>query len=539
MGKTLPVVDIFAGPGGLGEGFAQCTNSDGSHPFEIVLSIEKDLVAHRTLQLRSFLHSFGKDGFPPEYYSFLRGDRLSLNELFALYPQNHELALDVTQRPIELGKEDPSFIDALIVKALRRANSKHWILIGGPPCQAYSVIGRSRMTGVGYLEMKNEKHRRRLRRDNAKKFSMDLRHKLYKEYLRIVAIHKPSVFVMENVKGILSSRLDNDYAIERILCDLVAPYEALAAELSSGYTSLLDKNLKYKIYSFTSPDFSLERPKDLLIRCEDYGIPQKRHRVLILGIREDLEMFPRLLEPSPTRSIGDAIGNLPQLRSRISRGNDNFERWTRTIRETRTELRELGPELRNALETYEKEIIKKDYWGGSFVETEELRKIEGTLGKFLYDSKIGGVVQHEARSHMASDLKRYFYLAVFAKLKGRTQSLGADFPKVLLPHHSNLEHLQNGKPNRPTTFADRFRVQVADEPASTITSHISKDGHYYIHFDPTQCRSLTVREAARIQTFPDNYYFEGSRTQQYHQIGNAVPPFLSKQISEVVGELFH
>jgi DNA (cytosine-5)-methyltransferase 1 len=133
---------------------------------------------------------------------------------------------------------------------------------------------------------------------------------------------------------------------------------------------------------------------------------------------------------------------------------------------------------------------------------------------------------------MRSDLHRYFFASTFACVHGRSPVL-EDFPTELLPVHKNVpEALRDG------TFHDRFNVQLAGHPATTITSHISKDGHYFIHYDPTQCRSLTVREAARIQTFPDNYFFEGPRTEQYKQVGNAVPPFLARQVAEIVADLF-
>jgi len=146
------------------------------------------------------------------------------------------------------------------------------------------------------------------------------------------------------------------------------------------------------------------------------------------------------------------------------------------------------------------------------------------LLRWLERPELRCIAQHETRGHMASDLGRYLFAAAFGQTHGYSPK-AADFPLALSPDHRNWHS---------GVFNDRFRVQLADEASTTVTSHISKDGHYFIHPDPMQCRSLTVREAARLQTFPDDYLFLGNRTQQYVQVGNAVPPFLARQIAALM-----
>jgi DNA (cytosine-5)-methyltransferase 1 len=150
------------------------------------------------------------------------------------------------------------------------------------------------------------------------------------------------------------------------------------------------------------------------------------------------------------------------------------------------------------------------------------------LKPWYLDSRLHGVCNHSTRGHIFEDIQRYLFASCFAQT-GSSPGL-RDYPPELLPKHKNAI---SGH------FNDRFRVQAYGRPSTTITSHISKDGHYYIHPDPHQCRSLTVREAARLQTFPDNYFFCGNRTQQYVQVGNAVPPLLACKIAKIVRDFLN
>jgi DNA (cytosine-5)-methyltransferase 1 len=165
--------------------------------------------------------------------------------------------------------------------------------------------------------------------------------------------------------------------------------------------------------------------------------------------------------------------------------------------------------------------------GGAFIAQDAaMNGPVGRLHDWFFDPRLGGVIQHDTRSHMHSDLHRYLFASCYAKTFGVSPKV-TQFPRGLLPAH------ENATDDHPP-FSDRFRVQLASSPSSTVVAHIAKDGHYFIHPDPSQCRSLTVREAARLQTFPDNYFFEGNRTQQYTQVGNAVPPLLARKIALVV-----
>ena len=253
--------------------------------------------------------------------------------------------------------------------------------------------------------------------------------------------------------------------------------------------------------------------------------------MFILGIRSDLKVEPEILEKQTAPTVEDVIGSLPRVRSGISGGPDTQERWEKLIRKIVAD--QWFKNSAAADEDFDS-VVKKLFNDSVIFPTSRISgfyKKPVTMLDWFFDERLPVLTGHESRSHMESDIGRYLFAATFAYARGVSPKL-SDFPRAILPHHKNVEEGRTGK-----MFSDRFRVQLRNRFSTTVTSHISKDGHYFIHYDPVQCRSLTVREAARLQTFPDNYHFEGPRTAQYHQVGNAVPPYLAAKIARVVEKI--
>jgi DNA (cytosine-5)-methyltransferase 1 len=507
MASTYQVVDLFAGPGGLAEGFSSLVDEEGARPFQVTLSVEKEASAHRTLQLRAFLRQF--DEFPDEYYDALNaGQRLP--EWSRTHEGEWETALEEALQ-LELGTPEAArVLDNRIVELVKLGVPT--VVIGGPPCQAYSLVGRARNQGTeGYIA------------------EDDKRHFLYREYIRILKGLRPVAFVMENVKGILSSSIDGRLIFEQVLADLRAAdgspnaYELFALALDDEGHTVLRRT---------------SRQQDFVVRSEDFGVPQARHRVIVVGLRRDVaQSISSAMETTGTTvgeqaTVRDVLSGLPGLRSGLSRGDDAAA-WRDVVID---QIDTVIAALEQAPGTASDLVVAARRFRQTFVVVNDLPPRSSTsptsispecpsaLAAWLTDPRLKVTLNHSSRGHMVEDLGRYFFSSVFTSVRGRAPKAG-DFPTALAPDHANWD---SGK------FADRFRTQGWDQPSTTVTSHISKDGHYFIHPDPVQCRSLTVREAARLQTFPDNYLFLGNRTQQYVQVGNAVPPFLARQIAEVL-----
>lgn len=474
--------------------------------------------AHDTLRLRAFyrllLRQEGK--VPSEYWSFLEavsgGRAIDPAVYFAAGRWNRHWAVAEDEAlQLTLGRESDnrSLFDR--IRSIRKLYDE-LVLIGGPPCQAYSLVGRARQKNV-----------KGFRTNGVTK------HFLYRQYLDILAEFKPAVFIMENVRGILTSKVGERGMFDAILEDLSDPPKALGIRRRGGTGRYVLLPIHVVPGQSRDEESVREDPSGFVIRCENHGVPQARHRVIVMGVRADC-MSPAiahvrgLTAMDEHRCIEDALGGLPPLRSGLSRVADDSYQWRCAMDGERERLiRILGgryPEVADVLH----EITPSDglprrsvgYASRPKGWAADLRQTEQAV-----------VLNHDTRGHMKSDLGRYMFCAAFASVNERSPK-SSEFPKRLAPTHKNW---------KTGDFADRFRVQLPDRPSNTITSHLSKDGHAFIHWDPSQCRSLTVREAARLQTFPDDYLFLGNRTEQYVQVGNAVPPLVARQIARVVCDI--
>lgn len=520
MNSPIKIIDLFSGPGGLGEGFSALKDK-GNPVFKIARSIEKEKSAHATLKLRAFYRQFG-ESVPEEYYEFLKGKLGSKPEeqLYPLFESEHKAASEEALC-LTLGKDNKEIYSSI----KKSIGEDECILIGGPPCQAYSLAGRSRNMGIKDYDAKE-----------------DHRNFLYLEYLKVIAKFQPKLFVMENVKGMLSAKVDGKPIFDSIYRDLKNPCSSAKTKPEG-----LRKKHKYKLFSLVSDNSNIEDikrdPREFIIESEKFSVPQRRHRVIILGIREDLAHNwddEYLLSTGPKEvTVDDMLEGLPHLRSGLSKIKNHTENdWKDAvfsikdtvlpalIKSKNKQHKIVAKEIKNILKGFKLPVHEQGKVFG--LKANKIQTGNLKLNDWIHAPRLNKhIANNETRNHITTDLYRYLFCSAWAVCAIREgwstiTPKSKDYIKELVPNHVNFS---TGK------FADRFRVQASHIAATTITSHISKDGHYYIHPDPMQCRSLTVREAARIQTFPDDYFFVGNRTEQYTQVGNAVPPYLATQIS--------
>jgi len=527
---TIPVIDLFAGPGGLGEGFSRSSGAD----FRIAISVEKDGMAHETLRLRAAHRELQRNPKVTEEVWEL-WDRLveesPWNTLFSSLlccgnalireacmhaeQEAHQLTLGPDSRS-EVSTEIRKRLEPYMAKGKLPSNA---VLIGGPPCQAYSVVGRSRNKGTKQYVAEQ-----------------DHRHFLYEEYLHVIAEFRPAVFVMENVKGILSSRVGDGRIFQRIMADLKRP----------GMAEGCKDQVEYVLVPLGEATGDAEpEPADFILKAEEYGIPQARHRVIIVGIRKDVHAkltgFTGLASSNPPW-VQHVLDDLPAISPQVSsRGKGStwldalsLPIFDKAIRELTLQGTEDSIEIAELMIKCRVELLARQHEPGPGAERmrlpqSERRKNLKAMSDWYRDRDTSLLTNHESRAHMPSDLVRYLFVSAFGKVTEESPRL-ADFPKCLLPAHKNVDPDNISE----SIFKDRFRVQVGKRHSMTVTSHIAKDGHAFIHYKPKQCRSLSVREAARLQTFSDTYVFLGNRTSQYTQVGNAVPPRLANQIADVV-----
>lgn len=397
MGKKrkYTFIDLFAGCGGLSEGFYRMGFSALAH-------VEINHWACETLRKRMF------------YYGYV-----NIN--------NEVIEKDITSDDILINIDKA--VDGRTVD----------VIIGGPPCQAYSTAGRVR---------------------DSKGMASDPRNFLFESYVKILEHYRPKFFVFENVTGLLSAKVGGKLIFPSIINAL---------------------GNMYKI---------IDDPTVLVHNTADYGVPQIRKRVIIMGVRKDIN----------EKDVIDLYNDVqkthwnPETEIERRKGLEKFI----SVKEAIGDLPPVEPGEDASTDTY------------NYPCNNTFLKRIGNVGVYP-------LMDHIARKHNALDRERF---AVMIRNRWTFGQLRKEMPQY------EHEHAR--------VFDNSYVVQWWDLPSKTILAHIYKDGFQFIHPDGNQARSFTVREAARIQSFPDDFEFAGSRGEKYKQIGNAVPPLFAEALAKSI-----
>ncbi len=408
--KKLNFIDLFAGAGGLSEGFIRAG-------FEPVCHVEMNSDACNTLKTRTAYHHLKSIDHLDLYHDYLKGE-ITRDLLWDSVPA--DLIRSVINK--EISEETIPEIFSITDEILNGKGVD--IIIGGPPCQAYSIAGRAR---------------------DPKGMADDPRNHLFLRYVQFLKKYTPKVFVFENVPGILSAA--NGVYLKKIL----------NAVQEAGY------ELGYEV-----------------LNSKDFGVLQDRKRVIMIGWKKELNLaYPKFEASAPIYTIiNDLFSDLPKIKSGFG---------------------DLGP-----------------------------MKYSGPTTEYLESTGIRNGIdfttQHISRPNNENDLEIY-KIAVSKWVNEGKRLNYAELPENLIKHSNT------------TSFTNRFQVVNHKGISHTVVAHIAMDGHYYIHPDIQQNRSISVREAARIQSFPDDFYFESSRTAAFKQIGNAVPVLMAAGIAKKIREM--
>lgn len=394
--RVYNFIDLFAGCGGLSEGFYK-------QDFNALAHVEIDHFACKTLKTRM------------QYYGYQTADNAVMEQ-------------DITA--IDIVKKIESVV----------GDKKVDIIIGGPPCQSFSPLGKAKD-------------------DN--NMQKDPRNYLFENYVKVLNHFKPKFFVFENVTGLLDTEINGKSIFKLILRRLRQNYRVLSKE------------------------------ETIVLNATSYGVPQERKRVILIGTRRDLEIIPE--------DVYNLIQKTHYLPGDSEKQKNGLKRYT-TVRDAIEDLPKLRSGEGDVITTYPNSYNKCSEY------VKLLRKPSDTI---LRD--------HVARKNNEKDVERYM---------------------VMAENHWNFLQLLDFRPDlaheKKRVFFNSYKVQWWDMPARTIIAHLYKDGNQFIHPDYKQGRSITVREAARLQSFPDDFVFEGSRTEQFKQIGNAVPPLLAEAIAKAI-----